>query len=145
MLRKKSASGGLKIAFDENVPLALVRVFQTFAKERQLKKQFGEHVIESAADYTPKRGDDDYQKNNDAPWIRRFAKAGGKVIISGNTEMKNVPHERLALVQEGMIVIFFEGRWSQWRFFSKCALLLHWWPVIEKKLKTAGNVLACST
>jgi hypothetical protein len=29
------------IAFDENFPLAMVRVFQTFAGERQLKKLIG--------------------------------------------------------------------------------------------------------
>jgi hypothetical protein len=127
----------LKIAFDENVPSAMVRVFQTFANERQLQKLLGGFVIESAATYTPKPGDADHAKHNDVPWIKRFAAAGGKVIISGNTAMKNVPHERLALVQEGMVVIFFEPRWNNWKFCSKCALLLHWWPVVAKKLKTA--------
>jgi len=113
MLREKSTSGGLKIAFDENVPLGMVRVFQTFANERQLQKFIGGFVIQSAADFTPKPDDADYARRNDVPWIKRFSAAGGKVIISGNTEMKNVPHERLALIQEGMIVVFFEGRWSQ--------------------------------
>jgi hypothetical protein len=127
----------LKIAFDENVPVAMVRVFQTFAKERQLRKLMGNFSIESAADYTPKLSDVDYARKNDVPWIKRFAGVGGKVIISGNTEMKNIPHERLALLQEGMVVIFFESRWNDWNFFRKCALLLHWWPVIAKKIKTA--------
>lgn len=127
----------MKIAFDENVPICMVRVFQTFAKERQLRKLVGDFEIQSAADYTPNPGDPDYAKKNDVPWIKRFSAAGGRVIISGNTEMKNVPHERLALVQEGMVVIFFESKWNNWKFFRKCALLLHWWPVVAKKLKTA--------
>ena len=116
----------------------MVRVFRTFANERQLRNLIlGEFEVESAVDYTPKPGDADYVKSSDVPWIKRFAAAGGKVIISGNTEMKNVQHERLALVQAGMVVFFFDGKWSQWKFFRKCSLLIHWWPEIAKKLKRA--------
>lgn len=127
----------MKIAFDENIPLAMVRVFQTFANERQLQKLVGGvFEIKSAKDYTPIPGDADYQPKNDVPWLRRFAKDGGKVVISDNRNMKNVPHERLALVELGFIVLFFEPQWSGWKFFRKCALLLHWWPVIATKIKS---------
>lgn len=127
----------MKIAFDENIPIAMVRVFQTFAKERRFKHLSGGHSIESAQDYAPKPGDTDYEPKNDVPWIKRFAEAGGQVIISGNTKMRRTPHERLALVEAGMVVVFFENQWSQWKFFRKCALLLNWWPTIIKQLKTA--------
>ena len=76
----------MKIAFDENVPIAMVRVFQTFASERQLRKLSGSFEIKSAADYTPRPGDPDYVPRSDVPWLKRFAADGGKVIISGNTE-----------------------------------------------------------
>jgi hypothetical protein len=36
-----------------------------------------------------------------------------------------------------MIVFFFDGKWSQWGFFRKCSLLIHWWPEIARKLKKA--------
>jgi hypothetical protein len=36
-----------------------------------------------------------------------------------------------------MVVIFFESSWNQWNYFSKCSLLLHWWPMIVRQLKTA--------
>ncbi len=127
----------MKVAFDENVPVALVRVFKTFASERQLRFLTKGLTIESSADYTPRPGDPDYEKNNDVPWVKRFAAAGGKVIVSGDVDMKTVPHERLALVEAGMVVIFFERQWSQWPFFRKCALLLHWWPLIADKVKRA--------
>jgi hypothetical protein len=97
----------------------MVKVFQTFANERQLKRKIGAFEITSATQYTPKPADDDYLKKNDVPWIKRFATAGGRVIISGDTEMRYVPHERLALIQAGMLVFFFDGKWSQWDFFSK--------------------------
>jgi hypothetical protein len=115
----------------------MVKVFQTFAKERQLRKLTGNFEVKSAKDYTPRPGDHDYSPKNDVPWLKRFAADGGKVVISGNTQMKNVPHERLALVESGFVVIFFEGQWSEWQFFSKCALLLHWWPVIARTIKRA--------
>jgi hypothetical protein len=113
----------------------MVRAFQTFANERQLKKVAGQFEIRSAADYTPKPGDPDYVPHNDVPWLKRFAADGGKVVISGDTKMKNMPHERLALIDLKLIVIFFESQWSEWKFFTKCALLLLWWPVIADKIK----------
>ena len=48
-----------------------------------------------------------------------------------------VPQERLALLNEGLVVLFFEKRWNNWRFFTKCALLLLWMPAIARKVKTA--------
>lgn len=127
----------MKVAFDENVPIVLVRVFQTFAGERKLRRLSGSLIVHSAKDYLPQPGEKGHGIRGDTPWIEKFAAAGGKVIISGNTRMRQVPHERLALVNAGMIVIFFESRWNSWDFFKKCALLLHWWPNIVKKLKTA--------
>jgi PIN like domain len=125
----------LKIAFDENVPIAMVKVFQTFANERQLRRKIGTFEITRATQYTPKPAEDDFRKKNDAPWIKRFAAAGGKVIVSGDTEMRYVPHERLALIQAGMLVFFFDGKWSQWDFFRKCSLLIHHWPAIAARIK----------
>jgi hypothetical protein len=125
----------LKVAFDENISIAMVRVFKALAKEYQFRK-LGLN-IEAAADYTPKPGDTDFSRRNDAPWIKRFAASGGQVIISGNAKMMSTPHERLALIEEGMIVLFFENRWNNWKFFAKCALLLHWLPIIAKHLPKA--------
>jgi PIN like domain len=125
----------VKVAFDENIPMALVRVFERFGEERQLKKLTGNFIIESAKKYTPDRSDEDYQPKNDVPWIKRFYQAGGRVIISGNTDMLFVPHERLALIECGMLVIFFSEKWNNWGFFDKCAHLMHWWPLIAAKAR----------
>jgi len=125
----------VKVAFDENVPIAMVRVFQALAAESQFQK-LGV-TIQSAKDYTPKPSDLDYLPKNDTPWIKRFSTEGGKVVISGNARMMNIPHERLALLDEGLIVLFFENRWNNWKFFTKCALLLLWFPAIAKTAKTA--------
>jgi len=126
----------LKVALDEHVPIALVKTFQVFASERRFKKLTGSFEIFSAKDFTPSHGDPDYVAGSDTPWIKRFYKAGGRVIISGNTEMRNVPHERLALIECGMLVIFFEAKWNSWGFFDKCGHFLHWWPKIAGKVRT---------
>jgi hypothetical protein len=119
----------LKVFFDQNVPIGLVRVLQNFASENQFRRISGNFIIKAAADYTPKIGDDDYRPKDDVPWLKRFAEDGGKVVISGDVRMKNRPHERLALIEHGFIVIFFEAQWSDWKFWRKCALLIHWWPL----------------
>jgi hypothetical protein len=115
--------------------MALVRVFETFTNEKTSRKIIGNFVIESAKKYTPIPMDNDYAPKNDVPWIRRFYKAGGRVVISGNTEMRANPHERLALIECGMLVIFFPEKWNNWGFFDKCAHLMHWWPVIAAKAR----------
>lgn len=125
----------MKVVFDQNVPIGLVRVLQNFASEHQFRKISGDFTIKAAADYTPKRGDDDYRPKDDVPWLKRFADDGGKVVISGDVRMKTRPHERLALIEHGFIVIFFEAQWSDWKFWRKCALLIHWWPVIAAKIR----------
>lgn len=127
----------MKVAFDENMPAAMVRVFQGFQKEQALKDIAGGITIKKAQDYYPNIDDPDYVPKDDAPWIRRFAADGGKAIISGNTKMRKVPHERLALVQTRMIVIFFASKWSGWKFCRKCSLLIHWWPNILDAVKNA--------
>lgn len=127
----------MKVAFDENMPAAMVRVFQLFHNERSLKHIVAGVVLESAKDYTPRRSDPDYKPKDDVPWVKRFSASGGKVIISGDVRMASVPHERLALVQEGMVVVFFAPKWGQWPFCRKAALLLHWWPAILRQVKRA--------
>ena len=127
----------MKIAFDENMPAPMARMFQSLASEKRFRNLTGDFTFESARDYTPKKEDSDYLAKNDVPWIKRFSSSGGRVIISGNTKMKTVPHERLALVQENMIVIFFEPKWNNLTFFKKSALLLHWWPAVVRTIENA--------
>jgi hypothetical protein len=82
----------VKIAFDENVSVHMVRVFKSLGQE----KREG-HEFVGAADYAPKPRDADYVRKSDVPWLTRFANDNGKVVISGNTKMMSVPHEMEAL------------------------------------------------
>ena len=127
----------MKIAFDENVPMGMVRVFQALARERQLRRHLGgDFDVVSALDYAPKPRDRDYLRGSDVPWLRRFAADGGRIVISGDIRMQDNAFERAALIQNGFVTIFFERSWSEWNFFRKSALLLRWWPEITKKIKS---------
>ena len=138
----------MKIAFDENVPPVMAKVFVTLAKERGFGRVAQGFIIKSARDYAPQKTDPDYLKGNDVPWLTRFAKDDGKGIISGDVSMRRLPHERLALYQHNFVVIFFESQWGTWDFCRKAGLLLHWWPAVAQKLKTASPgtfwVIPCS-
>lgn len=109
----------MKIAFDENLPLIMVSIFRSLAKDEHLPV-----TIVSARRYRPK------SERGDQNWIRRFAKAGGKVIISGDARMRANLHEQTALMQSGMITFFFESKWNECNFYVKSAMLFNWWPRI---------------
>lgn len=115
----------------------MVRVFQTLAQERQLRRAMGNFTVVSAAAYAPKQIDADFIKDSDVPWLERFAADGGKIVISGDVDMLDSPHELLALQQKGFVVVFFERKWSQWDFFRKSSLLLHYWRILSRRIRAA--------
>lgn len=71
----------MKVAFDEHIPPAMAQAFERFAQERQFRKSLGGIIIVKARDYAPQVGDSDFVQGSDVPWIRRFAKDGGRFII----------------------------------------------------------------
>ena len=117
----------MKIAFDENIPQLMVRVFQTLANDGHV---LGVEIF-SARAYRP-----DYEKGDDN-WIKRFASSGGQIIISGDVHMRSRIHERAALAQAKVITYFFDGRWSKFGLFTKSAMLLQWWPFLAEHMKAA--------
>ena len=118
----------MRLAFDEHVPKGLVKVFQVLAEEGSIPPI---QKVVSARDYAKPQ-----DKGDDQHWVRRFSQDGGRVIVSGDKKMRARPHERRALVDEGMIVFFFSPVWSEKNMFVKGAMLLNWWPKI---LETASS------
>ena len=74
---------------------------------------------------------------SDVPWLEKFAKDGGKVVISGDVKMRGKLHEQKALLDAGFIVFFFARKWNQFDSFIKTAMLLKWWRVILSKIESA--------
>ncbi len=127
----------MKIAFDENMPMAMLRTFQSLAKEKRFQRVLDCGAVVSAKDYTPLITDKDYVRKSDVPWMRRYKEDGGRVIISGDVNMPDVPHQLLAIRELGMVIFFFPAQWNGWSFYYKSALLLVWWERIIAKAKTA--------
>lgn len=118
----------MKVAFDENIPLVMIRVFQTLAKQSSILKC----EIHTVKQYTSK------PKEGDIPWIVKFKDAGGQVIISGDTKIRSKLHEQKALSEAGFIGFFFTGTWSKKNGFVKGAMLLNWWPKIREYMDTSS-------
>lgn len=123
----------MKIAFDEHVPVQMVRVFASLGAE----KRFRGFEFVSAKDYAPKPTDPDYIRKSDVPWLERFHEAGGRIVVSGNVRMMEEPLEMQALRQLGFTVFFFERKWNRWDFYQKSALVLFYWERISSKIKRA--------
>lgn len=137
---------GIRVAFDENVPAVLAKVFIALAKESPIRGASKGIIWERAADYAPgrKKG----ERRDDVPWLDKFAAAGGHAVISGDVNMRRRNHEKLALYHHGFVVVFFEAQWSNWNFFHRTGLMLHWWGDIISKIRTAAPgtfwVVPCS-
>lgn len=117
----------------------MATVFQSLATQRGIRKHSSDLVIELARNYAPQPGEHDYLRRSDAPWVKRFAAAGGTVIISGDKKMRSNTAEREALVEAGMIVFFFDPAWNNMPFCDKCAMLLRWWPTLLQTAATAAS------
>lgn len=129
----------MKVAFDQNVPPALAKVFIALAKERAIKRISGDLILQLANQYAPKSTDKDHVKKSDVPWLDRFAAAGGRAIISGDVKIREKPHERIVLYEHGFVTIFFERKWSTWSSVKRTAILLHWWEEVVDKIKNAES------
>lgn len=114
----------MKVAFDENMPRALVSAFSGI-----LKDQIGDYEISSAQDYS------DPPQTTDVPWLKKFADAGGEVIITGDKKMRGKPHERKALHDLGLITFFFKPQFNHLPYFEKLAMCIRWWPHIIEKIE----------
>lgn len=125
----------MKVAFDEHVPIGMVKVFQNLSEDRRFRLH--KLIFVKARDYAPAKLDNDYVARSDVPWLQRFAGDGGRAIISGNVEMLENPFELAALQSLGLVTIMFEGKWSQWDAYRKSSLLLFHFEKIVAKIKLA--------
>lgn len=117
----------MKVAFDENVPLEMVRIFR---QESETALAAG-HLVISARDFRPDG------EHGDEGWLRRFAEAGGQVVISGDKRMRALAHERAALAEGGLVAYFFEPKWNGALLHVKAAMLVKWWPQISEHMQQA--------
>lgn len=108
----------------------MVKLFKALTDSDSLLPDF-EFV--SAYDYLQGKPQPD-----DIPWIEAFAADEGYAAISGDVNIRRRPHERQAYRDAGLVMFFFQNRWSNLKLFAKSAMLLKWWPRIEDQLRISS-------
>lgn len=74
-----------------------------------------------------------YQGIEDISWITDFSRNNGNVIISGDANIHNKPHQLLALHNAGLISFFMEGQWCSQQLHTQAAHIIKWWPAIKNR------------
>lgn len=117
----------MKIALDENIATAVVKMLSGLAKADDSQRI----TVVSAKKYRPidERGDEN--------WVRRFARARGNIVVTGDANIRKNLHEQAAFFQAGMITFFFDAAWNQLPLHNKAAMLMTWWPAIIEKAKVS--------
>jgi predicted nuclease of predicted toxin-antitoxin system len=68
---------------------------------------------------------------SDVHWITRFARDGGHVVLTADTDFLKVPAQVLAVLQTGIRVVHLPNRWANAALNMQGAHLLLWWRRIE--------------
>ncbi|MGH9158578.1 MAG: hypothetical protein ACRD2X_01125, partial [Vicinamibacteraceae bacterium] len=66
----------------------------------------------------------------DVAWITILAGEQGWVILSGDTRISRSKAEKAAWRESGLTAFFMADGWSQKKFWTQAAELVHWWPAI---------------
>lgn len=117
----------MKVAFDEHIPKDVAKALKVLAGDNGILRA----AIYSARRYAVPRA------QSDVPWLEKFARSGGQVVISGDARMRGKLHEQRALSAAGFIVFFLARQWNQMKSHDKCAMLIRWWPIILVKMSEA--------
>jgi hypothetical protein len=113
----------LKFGFDEHIgPTVVETVSKLLVAEGDMSTE-----LVMARDLAER------PQKSDVAWLTRFAKEGGRVVITGDRKMRANLHEQEALSDLGLIVFFFPSDWNNWKLNKRSAFLVLWWPEIVKK------------
>lgn len=120
----------MKFSFDAHVPIAIFEFFQLLENRGRITK----HSFRFANDYVL----DHDPKDDDRPWMYRFAEDGGEAIITGDKKIRGRLHEQAAYIEAGLILYMLPPKWNDWKLFRKMAFLLNWWERISEHCTTAS-------
>jgi PIN like domain len=62
---------------------------------------------------------------DDVPWVTRFARDGGKVILSADTDFHKKPHQIAAVHELGLMVVQLPSRWANARRRMQASHILY--------------------
>ena len=68
---------------------------------------------------------------SDVSWITEFARDGGEVILTADSDFHRRPHQ---VCDNGLIVIHLHPKWANSKRQIQAAFILFWWDIIENTL-----------
>lgn len=120
----------MKIALDEHIGAAIVEALLALSGEDKMLRA----ELVSARKYSGS-----IKATSDVPWVERFKRDGGNVIVSGDARMRSKLHEQKALSDAGFIVFFPARAWNNLKVYNKTAMLIRWWPFILEKARSSAK------
>lgn len=110
----------MKVRADEHVSLEIVRAVREMALSP---------AWELSSVYEIDRGADDVH------WLTKFAREGGKAIITADTDFFKSPAQVVAVFNTGIRVIHFPPKWANAIGRLQAAHTLLWWRRIEAQIE----------
>ena len=110
----------MKIAFDEHIPPPVQLAVLPLLDGARFKNV----TVVAAKKYA------EPPATSDVPWMEKFKADGGGAIVSGDNAMRRKPHERQAITDLRMVLIFLPPSWNNAEFAEKSGYIMYWWPVI---------------
>lgn len=117
----------MKIALDEHIAPTVADAIIALLEDGR----HGSIEVVRAKDYV------EAPASSDTPWLRKFAKDGGSIVITGDKRMRTRPHEAEALSELGLITFFAPTSWNHMPFMIRASYLLLWWESIIESAKDA--------
>jgi hypothetical protein len=112
----------MKLALDENLPPSLARAIHAL-----LAPDSGEAIS------IPERFGAGFA---DRDWIATLREQRGWAVLTADHKLRTRPHERLVLMQSGLIVLVLAHGWSQDPFWPKATGIIRWLPVMLDAWRT---------
>jgi hypothetical protein len=78
-------------------------------------------------------------KTPDDQWAVNFARFGGHVVISGDTNIAYKPNLAVAFIDSKFVCFFPAEAWSNLRIPQQVAAIIHWWPTIADMLPNVAR------
>lgn len=113
----------MKIRADEHVSQVIVRIIRELALAPT-------NELSSVYEVGHRGKDDEH-------WATAFAKVGGEVVLSADTDFFKKPSLVVAIDRTGLRIIYLPPKWANAPGQMQAAHLLMWWSRIEKKIDEA--------
>ena len=112
----------MKLALDENLPPSLAHAIDALlvpegGQAISIPERFGAGIA-------------------DVEWIAALRQEGGWGVLTADRRLRTRPHERLALMQSGLVFFVLAKGWNQEPYWPKAAGVIRWLPSMIEAFRT---------